>query len=55
MKLLAAILGFLFVAAFLAERWATQDYLRRRRRDYGPPVTRPWWKDPPDPGPEGDH
>jgi hypothetical protein len=57
MSLVVSILGMLFILAWLAELWVSG---RRGRRP--PPnnlrhITgyRPWWREPPRDGPEGDH
>lgn len=53
MQYLAAILGVLFLIAFIIERWATRNWKRRERIERG--RADQWWKDPPGDGPEGDY
>lgn len=53
MQLFAAILGILFVVAFVFERWATRNWARRDQ--IGKTRTQQWWQEPPGDGPEGDH
>lgn len=54
MREFLAILGVLFVIAFLIERWATRGWKRRRGWEVRPGEARRWWNDERD-GPEGDH
>ena len=53
MQLLGAILGILFLIAFVVERWAARRFEKRDRIARG--RADQWWKDPPGDGPEGDY
>lgn len=58
-----AVIGVLLLAAWACESWGRRGARRRRRedrereRDKLSHITgaRPWWKEPPGDGPEGDH
>jgi hypothetical protein len=58
-----AILAGLILLAFLLERWSLRRGYMRRERDRAREANnlrhitkaRPWWREPPADGPEGDH
>jgi hypothetical protein len=58
-----AILAGLILLAFLIERFSMHRAYRRRERDQAREASnlrhithaKPWWREPPADGPEGDH
>lgn len=51
MQYFLAILGILFIIAFVIERWTAARWTKRERRMRNGK----WWQDPPNDGPEGDY